>query len=160
MNEYRNIIQGQIAISTNANATLTTILGSCISVCMFDKEHGIGGMNHYLLPYKATPDTEIARLNLHGPSAIEALHNKLLAKGASPHGLQAKIFGGGAVIAGMFDIGSANAQTALETLERLQVPILVSDTGGDQARRLRFFPSQGVVKVQKLSCRNAADELT
>ncbi len=32
------------------SAAVTTILGSCVAVCLWDESHGIGGMNHYLLP--------------------------------------------------------------------------------------------------------------
>ena len=44
------ITQGQQAVGHDADMVVSTILGSCISVCLWDPVAGVGGMNHMLLP--------------------------------------------------------------------------------------------------------------
>ena len=40
---------GQLVVTKDA-MEITTILGSCVSVCLFDPIRRIAGMNHFLLP--------------------------------------------------------------------------------------------------------------
>ena len=42
--------QGEHYVSSDPDVMLTTILGSCVAVCLRDPRAGIGGMNHFLLP--------------------------------------------------------------------------------------------------------------
>jgi len=40
---------GQISVATEPTE-ITTILGSCVAICLWDPGSGVGGMNHYMLP--------------------------------------------------------------------------------------------------------------
>jgi len=56
---------------------MTTVLGSCVSVCLFDRLRCFGGMNHYLLPSPG----EGGR---HGEWSIRELYQRMLALGSHP----------------------------------------------------------------------------
>jgi chemotaxis protein CheD len=138
-----NVIQGEYAISNDADTVLTTVLGSCVSVCMCDPVHKIGGMNHFLLANKQGQPVADVR---YGAYALELLINGLLKKGAARERLQAKVFGGASMIGGMRDIGASNAAFAKKFLADEGVPCLAESVGGTSARRIRFWPTSGNVK--------------
>lgn len=142
--------QGDIAISTDPSICQTTVLGSCIAVCLFDPLNNIGGMVHYLLPDAPGGAPEQERQSLYGPWAIGLLCDQLGARGAQVPQLRAKIFGGGAVLAGLCDIGQQNAAVAIAKLGHIEIPIIAHDTGGVFARRVRFFPTTGNAHVRRI----------
>lgn len=141
-NENITVIQGEIAISSNPHTTLTTILGSCISVCMWDEKVGIGGMNHFLL----SESTDNASIK-HGAYAMEMLINKLLRAGAQRNNLQSKVFGGASVSNLKNEIGQNNAIFARTFLQNEGISCLAESVGGDKARRVRFDPTTGNAKL-------------
>lgn len=134
------IAQGEQGISDQPNTVITTILGSCVSVCLWDSLRGVGGMNHILVPDNCRTDFD--RLNV-GAGAMEMLVNALLKSGAARGSLEAKVFGGAAVVAGLSNIGSRNAEFVMEYLQNEQIPVISQSVGGTQARKLRFWPATG-----------------
>ena len=77
---------------------LSTLLGSCVAVCLFDPQLRIGGLNHFMLPEMGRSKNSDVDSLLSGAYAMEALLNALLVKGAKKPRLQAKAFGGGTII--------------------------------------------------------------
>lgn len=134
------VIQGDFAISTEADAILTTVLGSCIAVCMCDPARQIGGMNHFLLPSRSGEQGANVR---YGAYAMELLINGLLREGAEKARLQAKVFGGASMMGNLRDIGAANAAFAREFLNNEGIPLIAESVGGTTARRIRFWPTTG-----------------
>jgi chemotaxis protein CheD len=142
---------GQIVVTVEP-ATVTTILGSCISVCLWDAVRGIGGINHYLLPTGVATGSNGAR---YGNIAIKLLLEKLTYAGARVGDLRAKVFGGACVLDAMrgkgnAHLGSKNVDVANESLTELGVPLITSDVGGDRGRKLIFHPHDGVAFVRHL----------
>ncbi len=133
----RNIVQGEYASSNDPRCCFTTILGSCVSVCLYDEEARIGGMNHFLLPDGASSAMDEVRFGLH---AMELLINDLFKGGASRSGLSAKLFGGASMMAGLSDVGARNVDFAKRFLKDEGFQITASETGGSLGRRLRFWP--------------------
>ena len=134
---------------------IVTILGSCISVCMWDDEKNIGGMNHILLP----GEVQIAALNnknvleypsRYGAYAMEELINGILKLGGNKSNLKAKVFGGGNVINNSAMIGDKNIAFARSYLNQENIPLISEDVGGNTARRLHFFPETGKAMIRKL----------
>lgn len=138
-----NVIQGDYVISEDPAAVLTTVLGSCIAVCMSDPTRGIGGMNHFLLPSR---DGELGANVRYGAYAMELLINGLLKQGAERGRLQAKMFGGASMIGNLRDIGGSNAAFARRFLSDEGIPCLAESVGGHSARRIRFWPTSGRVR--------------
>lgn len=122
-----------------------TILGSCVSVCIYDKVKRNGGINHFMLPLwngdgLATPK--------YGNIAIEKLVEKMIFSGSKHEHLVAKVFGGGEVIdysSKAFNIGLRNITVAFELLGELKIPVISQSTGGKQGRKIIFNTHTGEV---------------
>jgi chemotaxis protein CheD len=125
---------------------IATLLGSCVAVCLWDPVLKLGGMNHFMLPRSGRQHTrpDIDTL-LCGDFAMEALLNAMIARGARRNRLQAKAFGGGAIVAGLTHthIGDKNVEFAREWLEREKIPLLASDFLGHWSRKIILDPSTG-----------------
>ncbi len=142
---------------TAKDMVLTTVLGSCVSACLRDTTAGIGGMNHFMLPDDSDPASrDPAAAMRYGAYAMEMLLNELIKAGARRERLEAKVFGGGAVLANMtmLNIGERNADFVLRYLQLEQVRIVAQDLRGDLPRRINYFPASGRVTVRKLVKQN------
>ncbi|WP_299815767.1 chemotaxis protein CheD [uncultured Jannaschia sp.] len=135
-----NVAQGTHAVSTDPEAVITTVLGSCVAACLFDAGAGLGGMNHFLLPESTAHSS---RNVIYGAQAMELLINDMMKKGAHKERMRAKLFGGARMVDGLSDIGAANAAFALQFLEDEGIPCIAASLGGKNARRLRFWPTTG-----------------
>ena len=82
----------------NEDVLIMTTLGSCIATCLWDRQAKIGGMNHFMLPDNGGGASDSGR---YGSYAMELLINEMMKMGASRMTMEAKVFGGGAVISGM-----------------------------------------------------------
>jgi chemotaxis protein CheD len=160
-----NLVQGEYAVSGDSDVALTTILGSCVAACIRDPKAGVGGMNHFLLPGALGKASEGIERGVH---AMELLINDLLKAGAKRDRLEAKLFGGARMIRNLSDIGAQNAAFAADFLRQEGIANQGGSVGGDQARRVRFWPvsgraqqrllnqSEGHVFVRELSIATAA----
>ena len=137
---YIQITQGETHVTDAPGEILTTILGSCIAACIRDPAIGVGGMNHFLLPQSDGEDRDAKR---YGVNAMELLINGLLKRGAVRERLEAKIFGGANVIAGLSDIGSRNAAFAEQYLADEGIRLVGGDVGGSTPRRIQYWPADG-----------------
>lgn len=137
---------------TADNIMLTTVLGSCVAACVRDTVSGIGGMNHFMLPDDGDSDRIASASMRYGAYAMEMLINELIKAGARRDRLEAKVFGGGAVLAGMatLNIGDRNANFVLRYLEVEQIRVTAQDLCGTQPRKVCFWPQGGQVMVKKL----------
>ncbi|HSM93668.1 MAG TPA: chemotaxis protein CheD [Anaeromyxobacteraceae bacterium] len=139
---------GELIVASEPTA-IVTILGSCVSVCLWEPEAGVGGMNHYLLPFHV----EREQSSRFGSVAIPRLVERVLAAGADPRRLQAKVFGGASVI-GAFShgrrLGDDNARLALDSLDALGIPVIDQDVGGTQGRKLVFHSDDGAAWIRLL----------
>lgn len=134
-----HVVQGEYAVIDDPGVVLTTILGSCVATCMWDPFAAVGGMNHFLLPGEGGGGDEVK----YGVNAMELLINGLLQKGAARSRLQAKLFGGANVVAGLSDVGAKNAEFAQRFLGLEKIACTARSLGGDRARRIRFWPTTG-----------------
>ncbi len=141
---------GQLFVATTP-ASITTILGSCVAVCLWDGVLGIGGINHYLLPTGMKTTSSGLR---YGNVAIEQLMEKLLQAGVRYPQLRAKVFGGACVLDAMRGkenhLGGKNADIARRMLAEAGIPIVASDVGGDRGRKLIFHPHDGSALIKLL----------
>ena len=123
---------------------LATLLGSCVSVCLFDPQLRIGGMNHFLLPSRSAGNMDDTGIVLAGDYAMEVLVNALMQQGARKNRLQAKAFGGGNVVSSIrMAIGERNATFAAEWLDREGIPLVASDFKGPWSRKVVYLPNTG-----------------
>lgn len=144
------ILPGEYFVS-DQGMLLVTVLGSCIAACVRDTELGIGGMNHFMLPDDGGRDT-VATSARYGTYAMEVLINHLLKMGARRSRLEAKVFGGGAVMASLSssNVGVRNAEFVLNYLKTEKIPIVAKDLLDSYPRKVYYFPQTGRVLVKKL----------
>ena len=150
-----HVLQGEYAVSADAQVMLTTILGSCVSACIRDPGAGVGGMNHFLLPDCDEP--EAAGTLRYGVHAMELLVNALLQAGARRSALEAKLFGGAHLAARLADVGKTNADFAEAFLRREGIAHLGGSLGGPYARKLQFWPVSG--RVRQLSLTHGNEDI-
>lgn len=141
---------GQLFASSEPTVA-TTVLGSCVSVCLFDAGRGVGGLNHFLLPNLAGGDAASPRF---GNVAVQLLIERVISLGACRDQLRAKLFGGACVIASAEPrpdhLGAKNAWLARELLREAQIPIQECNVGGRRGRKLIFHTGDGLALVKLL----------
>lgn len=140
---------GQVVVRDQPTA-VTTILGSCVSVLLYDERRGVGGVNHFLLPHWAGTGVENARF---GAAAMRQLIDGVRGVGGRTADLRAKVFGGACVLDafGRADgehLGARNVRVALEALRAEGIPVLAEDTGGRRGRRLVFTTDDGAALLR------------
>ncbi len=146
------VAPGGHAITGREAEMLSTVLGSCIAVCLRDEKRRIGGINHFMLPAMTSGQHPTRDAMLYGDTAMEVLINALMRAGCARHNLEAKVFGG-AKIAAVVDhsaIGERNARFAIDFLEHEKITVRSSDTGGSSPRRVLFEPWTGRALVQHI----------
>ncbi|AEI94559.1 MULTISPECIES: chemotaxis protein CheD [Roseobacter] len=142
----KHITQGEWAVSADPERAISTILGSCVSCCLWDPVAKVGGMNHMLLTVSTRSS---GACNLAGINAMELLINDILKLGGARSRLRAKAFGGARMVAGLSDVGLLNSQFTLDFLRQESIACEGHSLGGDSARHIMFWPASGRV-MQKV----------
>jgi chemotaxis protein CheD len=140
-----HIVQGEYHVTDDPGVVLTTLLGSCVAACLHDRDLGIGGMNHFLLP---GPEGDFADgvpkdAERYGVHLMELLVNGLLRQGARRERLEAKLFGGARTMEGLADIGARNATFAERFLRHEEISLVGGSLRGEQGRRIQYWPGSG-----------------
>ncbi|GAB4058232.1 chemoreceptor glutamine deamidase CheD [Uliginosibacterium sediminicola] len=150
------VLPGEYHVASHELA-IVTVLGSCVSACLRDTRLKIGGMNHFMLPDASSGvASESAR---YGAYAMELLLNHLLKMGARRENLEAKVFGGGRVLAALIgaQVGERNAEFVQSYLQTEKIPVVAADLLDIHPRKICFFPQTGRVLVKRLhEARDAA----
>jgi chemotaxis protein CheD len=137
---------GQVFVSRDP-ITISTILGSCAAICLWDRHKRVGGMNHYLLPAGDLQGTNRLR---YGNNANPELLRQVMALGCEKRNLQAKIFGGSSAFAvdQAQSVGSRNVELAESFLRSEGIPVLEKEVSGKHGRRLVFQLSDGITTIK------------
>jgi chemotaxis protein CheD len=140
---------------TERDMLIVTVLGSCVSACIRDRVTGLGGMNHFMLPDGGDTGPVSASMR-YGSYAMEVLINDLLKAGARRDSLEAKVFGGGAVISGMnsINVGERNTSFVMDYLKTERIPVVSKDVLDVHPRKVCFFPASGKAMVKRLAATN------
>lgn len=150
---------------SNEDIVLSTILGSCISVVLYDGSKQQAGLNHFLLPKIGTAinsELVVEKSARYGLYAMEVLINEMMKMGSEKSALIAKVFGG----ASMFTpsdiakgIGYTNTQFALNFLSKEGIPIIASNTGDNSGRKIYLFPRTGKVLMRKIHSKRRNEDI-
>ncbi|MGN0427951.1 MAG: chemotaxis protein CheD [Agathobacter sp.] len=132
---------------------LTTLgLGSCIGLTLYDPAAKIGGMVHYMLPdsTKLKNNTNIAKF---GDTGIKELYHRMIAAGANPHRMVAKIAGGACMfevsgLSAVGNVGGRNTEEAKIMLAELKIPLIAEDTGLNYGRTVELDCSTGAYTIK------------
>ncbi|WP_371154020.1 chemotaxis protein CheD [Jannaschia sp. 2305UL9-9] len=136
------VAQGAMHVSDDPRLELVATLGSCISVCLFDRAGGWGGMNHIYKNVTAGPMGQAGVI-----ADVETLVNGLMRQGVLRSELAARVTGGAQVLLRGKRHGDAIATACLDYLDREGIPVLGVSVGGNRARRIRFHPTSGRLVV-------------
>jgi len=144
------ILPGEYFVSARG-MLLVTVLGSCVAACIRDIESGVGGMNHFMLPDDGGRE-HFGSSARYGTYAMEVLINQLLKSGARRNRLEAKVFGGGAVLSGLVssNVGRRNAEFVLDYLKTEKIPVVAKDLLDSCPRKVYYFSDSGRALVKKL----------
>jgi chemotaxis protein CheD len=150
-NEAVKVLPGEYFVHDEDILILTT-LGSCIAACLWDRERRIGGMNHFMLPDGAGG----ADSGRYGSYAMELLINAMIKRGATRSTMEAKVFGGGAVVSGMssINIGERNTSFVLDYLRTERISVVSKDVLDIHPRKVCFLPASGQAMVKRLASTN------
>jgi chemotaxis protein CheD len=130
---------------------ITTLLGSCVAVCLYDQRLKIGGMNHFLLP---NWDGKGLASPKYGNIAINQLIDKMERLGSRKRDLISKTFGGANVLGNngnIFQIGERNIKIAGDLLDDCGIPVKAASTGGLLGRKIIFNTMTGEVRMKYIS---------
>jgi chemotaxis protein CheD len=141
------LLPGQIIVSKKP-ILITTVLGSCIAVCLWDERLKFGGMNHFMVPSwtgekKPTPK--------YGDLAINKLVEKMLGMGSQKRDLRAKVFGGAENLnetITYFETGVKNTLLAKSLLDFHNISVIAENTGGSKGRNIKFYTECGRVLMK------------
>jgi len=140
--------------ATGESILISTVLGSCVSVVLWDVQKRQAGMNHFMLPGEPKRVFYLDENGKYGMNAMELLINMLMKMGSAKNQLVAKVFGGAMVLATTrseaLSISRANIDFAFNYLELEKIRIISSDVGGNQARKIIMDPTTGKVLLKRL----------
>lgn len=146
--ERRYLLPGEYH-ATKKQMSIDTLLGSCVSVCLYNIKNGFAAMNHFLL---ARPGSKInGDVGRYGTTSIEHIANTLMSVDSNPYHYHAQIFGGAAVVDALRtngDVGQRNIEIAIKTLEELRIRIINKDVGGIHGRRIKFDTAANTVQCK------------
>jgi chemotaxis protein CheD len=154
-NEAVKVLPGEFFVHDEDILIMTT-LGSCIAACLWDREKRVGGMNHFLLPDAGAAGIGGVDGGRYGSYAMDLLIGELVKRGATRATMEAKIFGGGAVISGMnsINVGERNTAFVMDYLRTERITVVSKDVMDIYPRKVCFLPASGKAMVKKLASAN------
>ncbi|KJS87495.1 MAG: chemotaxis protein CheD [Peptococcaceae bacterium BICA1-8] len=144
-----------LAVCKAPQKLITTGLGSCVGICLYDTGSKVGGLAHIMLP-----DSTQARNNQnkakYADTAIVETINKMLVLGAEKSRIFAKIAGGAQMFnfagtSSIMRIGERNTEAVKKHLEMLRIRIMAEDTGGNFGRTITFDPENGKLHIKTIN---------
>ena len=136
-------------LATAEARVISTVLGSCVAVCLWDARTRAGGLNHFLLPH----DTRESGAYRFARPAMEVLLSRMHALGSETRNLTARVLGGASQFESTSErlsIGQQNVGVATRFLDDARIPVVLSDVGGTRGRKVVFDVESGNVWVKTL----------
>jgi two-component system chemotaxis response regulator CheB len=130
------LLPGEYIISKKPH-NVTTLLGSCVAVCLYNTKAKFGGMNHYMLPTTSSGE----RSAKYGDYSIQTLVQFMERGAGTLRGAEAMIFGGANVVGAIRsaqNIGEKNVEMAKMMLQKYDIPITQNHTGGNTGMKIRY----------------------
>jgi len=124
---------------------METVLGSCVAVCLWDKEKKIGGMNHYIYPECTRKEERTAR---YGNVSLNYMIKLMIQNGADLKNVIAYAAGGARNIHLSSFVGDNNIRVAREILHKYNIKLVKTDFGGIKGRKVRFNNTNGEFRVE------------
>ena len=144
-----------LAVAAGDAVLVTVGLGSCVAIILHDPEARVGGLAHVLLPSKALTRS-IDRPAKYPQAAVPVLVEKMVALGANPRRITARLAGGASMFAslappGTIQMGERNLVAARQVLHAHALPLVGEAVGGDFGRTVRLHCVDGRVDVSTVA---------
>lgn len=140
---------------TQSPGVLTTIgLGSCVGIALYDPITKISGLVHIMLPYSSKISNNTNKLKF-ADTGIEILIELMEEHGANHKRMISKIAGGAQMFSSkinsdIMNIGNRNTIATKEVLNKLKIPIIAEDIGGNYGRTIEFYSEDGSLLVKTI----------
>lgn len=151
------LLPGEYLISKKPH-TVTTLLGSCVAVCLYSKKAGFGGVNHYMLPTSSTGE----RSAKYGDYSIQTIIRFLERGSGTLSGAEAMIFGGANVVGAIksgANIGAKNIEIAKQLLNQYRIPITKEHVGGNTGMKIIYQTWNNNIEFRKIERSQFANTL-
>jgi chemotaxis protein CheD len=150
MDHFIQIAELKVASSSDM---LKTVVGSCIALCLWDRESGTGGMVHIMLPSHGRSRDGLK--SKYADTAVNALLDEMEKKGSLKRNLVASIVGGASIFgrpgkAAVPSVGMLNYESVRGQLREQTIPVRLEEIGGPSGRRVVLDCSNGLVSVTTL----------
>ncbi len=143
--DHRFLLPGEYHV-TKKQMSIDTLLGSCVSVCLYNSRNGFAAMNHFLLDRPT--DEQTTDIGRYGITSTDQIISTLMSVDDNPFNYRAQIFGGAAVVDALTDsrnIGGRNMLVAQEVLDSYHIRVIKKDVGGTRGRRIKFDTASNTV---------------
>ncbi len=155
MSAIINVGMAEIKVTVAPHRLVTTGLGSCIGLCIYDPVSKVGGMAHIVLPV-VTSLNEGDPGGKYAVTAIPLLVDSMIKFGANRYRLIAKMAGGAEMFtfpgqSPVLKIGERNAETIKEILDDIGIPLIGSEIGGNFGRTIQFDTNSGELWVRTIN---------
>lgn len=144
-----------LAVGKAPQKLITTGLGSCVGICLYDHKSKIGGLAHIMLPdsTQARNNKNIAK---YADTGIKETIKKMMALGAKKNGIFAKIAGGAQMFnfvatSNIMRIGERNVEAVKRHLELNGIKIMAEETGGNFGRTITFDLENGKLHIRTIN---------
>ncbi|MDX2471001.1 MAG: chemotaxis protein CheD [SAR324 cluster bacterium] len=147
---------------TGQGTTITTVLGSCVAVCMWDPIKKIGGMNHVVMPRLAEGEEPSTK---YGNIATFILLDMMVKEGSKPSNIQCSVFGGASKLGqheftqAKLRVGAINIEVTLKVLEHLKMKIIAQNVGGERGRKIILNTEDGKIDMNYLKSFDFSKEI-
>lgn len=167
-NHLRVILDPGDFYASNTPVTISTLLGSCVSACLFDPVNKVMGMNHFMLShqrYSRKLPMTLTETGRYGVHSMELLINAMLKLGAEKRLVKAKAFGGSSLMGQEDDtssfngVGEANILFIREFLANERIPLLAEHLGGKEGRVIHFSFGDFAVYMRRMKSANKSKSL-
>ena len=154
------LFAGEYYATNDDNIVISTLLGSCVSVCLRDKRNGVIGMNHFMLPGNVESEKVMfSEDGRYGINAMEKMVNDMMKLSSRRENMEAKVFGGGQVMDyKLTSVAQLNIEFALAYLDMEEIPVVSQDVGGNYGRKILLFPDSFSVFMKRISYQKNLEE--
>jgi chemotaxis protein CheD len=137
---------------------VSTVLGSCISITMFNKQNKLAGISHCQLPkcdkYNINCDNcdePFKYVNCSVKKMLEKFNEHEINSDA----IEVKLFGGADVLNNTngvinYTVGKQNIITAKKIINKNNLNLVARDVGGKQGRKIFFNSETGEIILYRL----------
>lgn len=143
---------GDLNVVLPPDKLVTLGLGSCVGIAIYDSTNKVAGLAHIMLPDSTSFSNQSNPMKF-ADLAIPILVKRMEDAGANRRVIKAKIAGGASMFSfpdknPLMDIGGRNGIAVKEVLQKLNIPVVSEDLGGNSGRTMILDSISGKVLIK------------